>query len=115
VLNSQRDRLWILAGKLELPRLQNDTLDRLEHLSSSERVVATSQIPYVYRNTPLGSALRKYFVDSCARNLNGRGFAVAGDFPKQMLLDLSVVFSGYLEGKELPARDMTAFYVEGPR
>jgi hypothetical protein len=59
--------LWVLAKRLEMPALQNDSLDVLEERRRIEGTIQTKTFAYVYANTVKGDPLRGYLVDVCSR------------------------------------------------
>ncbi|KAE9381301.1 hypothetical protein N431DRAFT_457902 [Stipitochalara longipes BDJ] len=54
-------RLWILAEKLPMPRLQNISIDRIEGLRLQENQIDATVFMYVWDNTVYGSPLRRLF------------------------------------------------------
>jgi hypothetical protein len=59
--------LWVLAKRLQMPVLQNDSLDVLEERRRMEGMIQTKTFAYVYANTAKGDPLRLYLVDVCSR------------------------------------------------
>lgn len=116
-------RLWVLAGDLEIPRLQNTVIDRLEHLRrTSGQRIPPSELEFLYGNTSAGSALRKYIVDDFANNSEADVFLDNPEnIPKEMLLELAVYFKKNMVHKQmsqvfgLPAarteKDLAQFFV----
>jgi hypothetical protein len=67
--------LWVLAKRLQMPVLQNDSLDVLEERRRMEGTIQTKTFAYVYANTVKGDPLRLYLVDVCSR--------LMGTFPSE--------------------------------
>lgn len=83
-------QLWIFAESLKLPKLQNLIIDTLECIGGKHAFVPDNVIPYVYKNTKPGSALREYFIDCCTFIIDRSAFQKAPqNFPKEMLLELA--------------------------
>ena len=83
-------RLWVLAGKLLVPALQNDAIRGLHEQRSP---VHACYFEYVYDNTVAGSPLRRFIVDQMVRviddqSLNTCFSRILDLFPKQMLADV---------------------------
>jgi hypothetical protein len=79
-------KLWVLADKLCIPQLQNALIDCIEDICARTKDLALETLHYVWDNTPNDSPLRKYFIWSCAFNLQPPEFSRSiGMFPKGML------------------------------
>lgn len=57
--------LWVLAGRIGLPGLQNDAIDMLEERIGFDKNILTKYFGFVFENTVEGDALRRYIVDIC--------------------------------------------------
>lgn len=60
--------VWILAKRLQIPKLQNDSIDMLEEQRQMEGGIQDKTFAYVYSNTVRGDTLRRYLVDACCRS-----------------------------------------------
>ena len=79
-------KLWILGNRFLAQNLQNQTLDRLDKLRF-RKGLPSSSFCYVYKNTAVGSPLRRYLVD--LRSIDSMGLSVdKRDYPPQMLVDI---------------------------
>jgi hypothetical protein len=108
-------RLWVLAGKLLIPRLQNLAVDLLEEIRVAKGSIPIKELEYVYENTKVLNPLRKYLVYVCARHLDANAYIMfPRNFPKVMLLELAVTFKFNMMAPErqLAATDMTQFHIE---
>ena len=82
-------RLWILAEKFMLSRLQNAVLEVLEKLRISTKSFPILQYEYVYEHTSNDSALRQLLVHQCVWHMASRLFKMgAFSFPPEMLIDI---------------------------
>lgn len=102
-------RLWVLADKLLIPRLQNLVVDKMEEIRVRRNVVATNVIKLVYDTTSIDSPLRQLLVDQCV-DLSGDWIIRNPErFPKAMLLDLVVALSRTVKDRQ--RRDMANYHV----
>ncbi len=87
--NMHLAKLWILADQLLIPRLQNDAMEKIEHMSHVSGLIATNCFKFVYQNTDGESALRKLYVHQSATQLD-KSFVKDYPyiFPKDMLIDI---------------------------
>lgn len=81
-------KLWVLADRLCIPCLQNAVITASDEISEEHPTLHSESCKYIYANTTIDSALRRYtvacfsLVDSdTIRPDNGR-------YPHQMLLDV---------------------------
>lgn len=90
-------RLWVLADKLLIPRLQNACISKLVELEEKFRRVATGILHYVYSNTAKGSPLRLLLLHQCTCLMELKAFMEHPTlFPHEMLLELAfLVCSGH--------------------
>ncbi|PVH70723.1 hypothetical protein DL98DRAFT_597567 [Cadophora sp. DSE1049] len=58
--------LWVLAKRLQMPRLANDAIDALEARRRKEGEIQTKAFHFIYEKTEEGDPLRKYIADVCA-------------------------------------------------
>lgn len=83
--------LWVLAGKLLIPRLQNAALCKFAQTIDWFKCFPTQSLEYIYENTSEDSLLRKYVIDEVTWHLApGCFIEVPHHFSKQMLLDSAV-------------------------
>ena len=111
--------LWVLAGKLLIPSLQNIVIRELERLRTRYKTTSTRCLHYVYENTGPGSQLRKLFVSSCAFNMASKRYEEKPDhFPYEMLLELAQELVNrvpeVVKDRITNDRDMADFEVEEP-
>jgi len=106
-------RLWILAEKLLMPRLQNLVIDRIDWLRPQESVIHTTMFQYVWDNTMNDSPLRRLFISQCAWNLAAGVFVARIDnFPKEMLAEICSQLKEHFSGQIIPSRNMADYYVK---
>ncbi|PVH71817.1 hypothetical protein DL98DRAFT_577183 [Cadophora sp. DSE1049] len=86
-LSSHLFKLWILADKLLIPRLQNDILSMLEAARKSKGL-PSAVFGYVYENTTEESMLRKYIVAMCLSKTET--MKNPDDYPRELLLEIVV-------------------------
>jgi hypothetical protein len=61
--------LWVLAKRLNMPELQNASIDALEaRRKIDSRTIQVKTFWHIYNNTVKGDMLRKYVVDVCVRS-----------------------------------------------
>jgi hypothetical protein len=101
-LCSQLVELWVLAGSLIIPALQNMVMKEIVRGNGPSTGIATHCINYVYENTTSGSPLRLFFVDLCAGWFSEKVYlASPSRFPQEMLLDLATVFSRHVNKHDM--------------
>ncbi|KAE8442011.1 hypothetical protein EG329_003947 [Mollisiaceae sp. DMI_Dod_QoI] len=103
-------KLWILAGRLRLPRLQNEAIDMLDVRVRSEKRIQTKYFENIYSNTTRGDGLRRYIVDKClASSFAGE---VSGGFPKELQQEMfeATLIKHEVDG-EVQASGMARYYV----
>lgn len=106
-------RLWILAEKLLIPRLQNLVIDLIETERVKYNVVWTLVFHHVWDNTAANSPLRRLFISQAAWYMNEIGFRThVPDFPKEMLAEICFLLSQDLRTKANTPRDMAEFHVK---
>lgn len=86
-------KLWILADRFLIPRLQNETLAAMHALDDEKQSLRSFSWMYAYDNTTEGSPLRRYFAYAVARRLERTkpGPLPAKNFdlvPREMLVDI---------------------------
>ncbi|KAK0112499.1 hypothetical protein ONS96_001735 [Cadophora gregata f. sp. sojae] len=86
-LSSHLFKLWILADKMLIPRLQNDILSMLEEARKSKGL-PSAVFAYVYENTAEGSVLRRYIVEMCMAKTEA--MKNPDDYPRELLLEIVV-------------------------
>jgi hypothetical protein len=85
-------RLWVLADKMMVPRLQNMTINAIENFRKSTLTLPSDEFAYVYENTDTGSQLRRILVEQCVRFLEKdvlRDLNFLKALPRDMLLDIT--------------------------
>ena len=108
-------RLYVLAQKFLIPRLQNCVMDAIDNAEFVSGRVPTSEIVYVWESTPSESPLRRLLLHYCSHNLQAGGFGATPElFPKAMLLDLATLLRKMMQQKKIAEGrpDMKGFYVE---
>lgn len=100
-------RLWILADRLIVPRLQNRVMDILSELllNRRNRPVTSEWLSYAYQSTSAGSPLRDLALDVCLYKMLPTTIRTNPDgFPHQLLIDIATasVLKEVLEPKEAP-------------
>jgi len=82
-------RLWVLADRLAIPRLQNLVADELESIRCDwDESVAWRCLSYVYENTAERSTLKWLLLNQCFRSVSPCLMADDEDhIPKKFLLD----------------------------
>jgi hypothetical protein len=108
-------RLWVLAGYLLIPRLQNVAIDLIDVVISGKGGSAITELVYVYEKTTEDSALRRYFVDVCLKMVGCSTLRkYPRFFPQQMLLDLAIAQKDriiFLQGNTFYPTGAAAFHV----
>lgn len=84
-------RLWILAGKLLIPKLQNLVINLIHDAEVKYTQISTSQFKYLWEHTSSDSALRRYFVSQCVRRPLSESFRTSYEqYPVEMLAEICV-------------------------
>lgn len=108
-------RLWVLADRLGMPKLQNNVMSIIVDISKLHQPAALT-FRYIYENTAEGSPLRALTIRQCATELNPRIFTGnTSAFPHQLLLDIAVYCAEYLrsmDGDEDNCIEAEDFFVE---
>lgn len=82
-------RLWVLADRLLLPRLQNATLRALAQTSLKLNRAPHTAYKYVYSNTADASPLRRYCTALYVMSCRNKSYVSELDScPRQMLVDI---------------------------
>jgi len=86
--------LWLLADYLQIPALQNLTIQTLYEKQTRLGKIPVHTFRELYENTASGSMLRKYFAETCV----WRPFAESSiyqslDIPEAMLRDIAAGFN----------------------
>ncbi|PVH85663.1 hypothetical protein DL98DRAFT_605229 [Cadophora sp. DSE1049] len=88
-------RLWVLADKLLIPRLQNVTIIKLTEMEKAFNKTPVGCLNYIYNNTAAGSPLRLLLLHQCACLMDPKSFLKAeAEFPKSMLIELAIFACG---------------------
>lgn len=105
--------LWILADYLQMPSLQNYTIETIHKVSDKDGYLPMHAYPTVYSNTAEDSKLRKYICHHAIVSVKSDGFRVGGEkrvLPYAMLLDITCILceGGRKFGEKL---DLQEFFV----
>ncbi|CZR69000.1 uncharacterized protein PAC_18901 [Phialocephala subalpina] len=81
-------KLWVLAGRLRMPKLQNDAIDMLEERKNTidDGRIQTQYFGWVYNNTTKGDCLRGYIIEACLKSSFSKNIYDA--FPKELQQDI---------------------------
>jgi hypothetical protein len=89
--NIQLLYLWAAADYLQMPRLQNLIVDRLEYFRVEWHFIAHDAVQYLYENLPSEAAIRQLVFEQCLVCSGHRIYQNHSYlFPKQLLVDLIV-------------------------
>lgn len=58
-------RVWVLADKLQIPKLQNFAVDMLFQIREEYSAILILQLKLVYKETSSDSPLRNFFLEQC--------------------------------------------------
>jgi hypothetical protein len=106
-------RLWILAEKLLIPRLQNLAIDRLEEKRIEYKLFYTSVLHHVWDSTAHDSPLLRLFMHQCVWNLEPNVYLVnINEFPKQMLAEICFLYAERIQSNAKFSRNMADFHVK---
>jgi len=101
-------KLWVLADSLEMPRLQNVTLQAINDLSVKSNAIVTKIYSWIYENTASGSLLRRHTIANLA-TFNIYQFTVdTYQYPHELLVEFGLYMlkrEKGLEKKELAISD----------
>jgi hypothetical protein len=82
-------KLWVLAQKLLVPELQNQMIEAIEKRRKADNIIHTGMLEYVYKQTIIGSPLRRLLVDQYAYGTKGGHLlSKSGQFSKECLIDI---------------------------
>jgi hypothetical protein len=106
-------KLWVLAERLMLPRLQNESIDLIEELRFKYNLDCSSMFKYVWESTTANTPLRRLFVDHCVWNINKLCFRnQLNMFPKEMLGKICLQFRDTSSSRgAIFSRRMASFHV----
>lgn len=109
-------RMWILADRLDIPKLQNHIVNRLTQGAELLWSVPSYSCGYIYEHTSRGNPLRKWIVDQCVCGFSN--YSVIREqklYPREMLLDMYMHLNAHATrlttGDEQPS---SAFHVPVP-
>lgn len=108
-------KLWVLAEKLLIPRLQNLAMRLLAECwcDGTGWEPSLFSIRYIYDNTECDSHLRKAAVDFCAISSRKTIFTIYGHIlPHEMLLDLAIRLRRFLYHEKPDGPSLEDFYVK---
>lgn len=108
-------KLWILADKLLMPRLQNAAMYEIETLRQGGNIFPLSMMKYIYENTANESPLRDYTLQHCATTVTPDAAKQCKQLSPEFLFDLIVLLKSRVP-KEItvaldPGRNMDKFNV----
>lgn len=82
-------RLWVLADRREVPLLMNECINTMRDKSSELWMAPAICLPYIYKNTMPGSAMRRLLIQLIARTSTSLLLErIDMDFSKEMLVDM---------------------------
>jgi hypothetical protein len=106
-------RLWVLAERLLIPRLQNLAIDRIDEKRIECNCIYIGALQYVWDSTAPDSPLRRLFIHQCVWNLRSDVYRSSIDkFPKQMLAEICVLFEERTKSNAKFSRNMADFHVK---
>jgi hypothetical protein len=106
-------RLWVLAERLLIPRLQNLAIDRIDEKRIECKFIYTTALQHVWDSTAHDSPLRRLFIQQCAWNINADVYRSSIDrFPKQMLAEICFLFRENAKSDAKASRNMADFHVK---
>jgi hypothetical protein len=112
-VGSNLARLWVLAERLLIPRLQNLAIDRLEEKHRECNLVYTGILQHVWDSTAHDSPLPQLFIHHCVWNLKPESYRSCIDsFPKQMLAEICFLFRENPKFNLKYSRNMADFHVK---
>ncbi|KAL2072723.1 hypothetical protein VTL71DRAFT_12066 [Oculimacula yallundae] len=104
-------KLWVLADKLAIPKLQNSAMTCILKFASGN-VIPTLPYHYIYENTGIGSPLRRLVVEQCAHELpHYYIYSCAEYFPRELLLDIFAYTAKNFRDDRDSLPDPRKFYV----
>jgi hypothetical protein len=112
-----RIKLWVLAEKLLVPRLQNEVMELLGLISQTCTTPFEICVEYIYANTADSSPLRLFVVNLIAWTAPSREYKKYPHlYPYGFLLDLATVFSAAVPRRAAANKrdrlDITDYYIE---
>ncbi|KUJ09910.1 uncharacterized protein LY89DRAFT_266074 [Mollisia scopiformis] len=100
-------KLWVLASRLRMARLQDQAIDMLEmRIRLDDMQIETKYFGFVYNNTVPGDALRRYIIDFCVSSSFESG--VQDVFPWELRHD---IFEEELMKKEVDSTGIHGYHV----
>jgi hypothetical protein len=112
-----RIELWVLAGKLLIPQLQNEVMTLLRSVGRTCIDPFGLHVDYIYQNTAKTSPLRRFVVNLIAWTAPSSEYKDYHQlYPHEFLLDLVTVFSAAVPPKTAANKrhrlDDTDYFVE---
>jgi len=105
-------RLWVLAEKLFIPRLQNQVVDVLEGQRLLFHRICTAVIEYVWTNTAVASPLSRFYVSQRAWHLSPAVWAAKPEnFPKEMLIEVATFIDEIRQGVAFAGLGLADYHV----
>lgn len=103
-------QLWVFAGRVGPPALQNDCIEGIERWRAASRMVQTGWLGWIYEHTRGDCGLRRLLIDQCIWEIPSVEWfrANSDDFPDEALVDLAarlldvVGSAGYLLWADCP-------------
>ncbi|OBT48082.1 hypothetical protein VE00_01023 [Pseudogymnoascus sp. WSF 3629] len=107
--------VWVLADYLLVPRLQNHIMDKMIARFNNRQIMPILDFAYFYKNTQLGSPIRKFMVDLFVwrwYTASDQYLEYAPRIPSEMSTDLLVAFARRLaKAGENPLNDTGNYHV----
>jgi hypothetical protein len=114
-ISSILPRVWVLAEKFLVPKLQNRVVDLIEEVRKKRGPLGRT-ISWVYANTRCGSPLRRIYVHQWAWNVNSEELRRTDiSFSTDFLIDLAAFLSDLNMQRPKFSRNMEDFYVKEDR
>ena len=109
-------KLWVLAEKLLIPRLQNQVIDRIEATRDEFNVIYPYSVKYVWENTASDSPLRRLFIRHCAWVVDGSWFrSHPEELPHEALIEICSLLREevkFTDGNARIRKMVSDFYVK---
>jgi hypothetical protein len=102
--------LWVLAGKLGMPSLQNAALVAIDDISIQHQRIANETFIYIENNTAADSPLRRYTMAACA-SFSPEDFATV-EIPHQILREFGVYMLKRERGLEKKIFNILDYFVK---
>lgn len=94
-------QLWVLADKLLVPQLQNQTIRTMVDLRVKTNIIPTLSLEYIWANTSPGNPLRRLLVHQCATLAPSCYFNYSTRYPQEMLIELAEFHAQFRDSARL--------------